>query len=102
MFLSKFFKIFNRDSARLKNCDAMSTEKCDFPGRIFCDSSIVEKCDAPGRFFHGASSPKCDTPAEKKICSCGCGRPVNGRKLTFDSTCRKRLSRKKVKNEKST
>ncbi|WP_457744108.1 DNA cytosine methyltransferase [Sulfurimonas sp.] len=30
-------------------------------------------------------------------CACGCGRVVNGRKKTYDSTCRKRLSRKNKK-----
>ncbi|MEW5832900.1 MAG: hypothetical protein AB1763_08685 [Campylobacterota bacterium] len=55
----------------------MSTEKCDFPGRIFCDSSIVEKCDAPGRFFYGASSPKCDTPAYDLFFFLHVDNPVN-------------------------
>lgn len=76
------------DAAGLENCDATSIEKCDRPGRTLCDSSIANKCDL-------AASIKCDSPAIQNYCACGCGRPVYGRKLTFDSTCRKRLSRLK-------
>jgi len=40
---------------------------------------------------------KCDAPGvtlQLKICACGCGRSLTGKKKTYDATCRKRLSRK--------
>lgn len=37
------------------------------------------------------------TQQDKKLCACGCGRSLTGRKKTYDSTCRKRLQRKNKK-----
>ena len=37
---------------------------------------------------------RCDL-ALKDLCACGCGRPVEGGRKTYDYACRKRLSRKK-------
>jgi len=38
------------------------------------------------------------TAQDIKRCACGCSRQVVGRKKTYDSTCRKRLQRKKSKS----
>lgn len=75
-----------RDMAGLENCDATSTEKRDLAARSLCDSSIVDNRDFPGRNY-------CDSAAQN-YCACGCGRPVYGRKKTYDASCRKRKSRK--------
>ncbi|WP_324170977.1 DNA cytosine methyltransferase [Sulfurimonas sp.] len=37
------------------------------------------------------------TQQDKKRCACGCGRELIGKKKCYDSTCRKRLSRKSIK-----
>ncbi|WP_165921704.1 DNA cytosine methyltransferase [Sulfuricurvum sp. IAE1] len=97
-----------RDVAGLEICDSSIANNCDFPGRTYCDSTSFDngdlaadkKCDNELRFFSGTSRQKCDSPAIQNYCACGCGRSVTGRRKTYDSACRKRLSRKKAQYEK--
>ena len=53
------------------------------------DCTELNNCDL-------AADKICDSPAMQKFCACGCGRTVTSRAKTYDSTCRKRLSRKVV------
>jgi DNA (cytosine-5)-methyltransferase 1 len=73
-----------RDCTGLNKCDSSIVKNCDFHGSLKCDLAALAKCDAP---------------VIKKYCACGCGRTVTGRSKTYDSTCRKRLSRKGFTNE---
>lgn len=73
-----------RDCTGLNICDATGEFNCDSAAQTnVTDRS--QKCDL-------AATNNCDSPGSN-FCACGCGRPVTGRAKTYDSTCRKRLSR---------
>jgi len=60
----------------------------DCTGLNNCDLAAEQICDSSRLFI-------CDSPVIQKYCECGCGRTVTGRSKTYDSTCRKRLQRKR-------